>query len=105
MHLKFLIEWLEQQNPDKHVPHGFGRPMSYRGNYEELAFDPVANARIGDMLNHARSAVGAAFQGYKGGEYVMHEYTNCWIAKYGASEGDCIGPTMLNLWEAWIRTT
>lgn len=98
--LKDLIECLEKQNPDAIVPHGFGCPMSYRGDYSQLAFEPVENARIGDMLEHAKSALGATFEGYKGGNYTMYEYTDCWIAKYGSSEGDNIGPTILKLWAA-----
>lgn len=97
--LEDLIAWLEKQNPDAVVPHGFGDPMSYRGDYSDLAFAPVENARIGDMLNHAKSALGATFTGYKGGDYTMGEYSTCYIAEYGTSAGDMIGPTMLKLWE------
>lgn len=100
MGLQDLIDWLERQDADAIVPHGFGSPMSYRGYYDELAFEPVENARLGDMLDHARGALRATFTGYKGGEFTMDEYTYCWIAEYGTSEGDKIGPTILKLWEA-----
>lgn len=96
--LKDLIEWLEKQSPDAVVPHGFGEPMSYRGYYDELAFEPVESTTFGEMLTHARNALGATFTGYKGGDYKMGEYTPCWIAEYGTSTGDKIGPTILNLW-------
>lgn len=102
MNLKNLIEWLEKQSPNAIVPHGFGIPRSYRGYYDQLAFEPVENAVILDMLEHARSALGTTFTGYKGGEYTMDEWTECWIAEYGTSEGDKIGPTMLRLWEAFV---
>ena len=101
--LKDLIEFLERIDPDAVVPHGFGIPMSYRGDYCDLAFEPVENARIGDMLDFARSALGAEFEGYKGGEYLMGDWTTCWIARYGDSGGDCIGQTMMNLW-AYLAT-
>lgn len=98
--LKDLIEWLEKQNPDAVVPHGFGEPMSFRGYYEDVAFEPLENARLGDMLEHARDALGKTFTGYKGGEYTMKDYTDCWIASYGSSyQADKIGVTMLKLWE------
>ena len=99
IHLKELIEWLEKQDPDGVVPLGFGAPMSYRGYYDDLAFQPVENARLGDMLRHARFAMGATFTGYKGGEYTMDEFSDCWIAEYGTSGGDKIGPVILKLWE------
>lgn len=99
--LRDLIDWLEKQNPDAIVPHGFGSPMSYRGNFQDLAFEPVKNARLGDMLLHARSALGRTFDSYKGGGFTMREYTDCWIAEYGGSglDADKIGPTMMKLWE------
>lgn len=98
MNLQDLIEWLEQQNPSAVVKHGFGEPMSYRGYYDELAFDPVEETTFGDMLRYAKSALGQTFTGYKGGDFKMEEYTPCWIAPYGRGGGDKIGPTMCKLW-------
>lgn len=98
-----IIKWLEQQDPNLIVPIGFGKPMSYRGYYEDLAFKPVENARLGDMLEHARSALDQEFDGYKGGIYKMDEYTTCWISEYGDGGGDCIGYVMLKLWETCVR--
>lgn len=69
------------------VPHGFDSPHSYRGFYEDLAFKPKENARIGDMLIAAK----------------MEEWTNCWIAEYGNGGGDKIGPTILKLWECCMK--
>lgn len=100
MCLKDLISWLEKQNPDHVVPHGFANPHSYRGDYYDLAFEPKENARLGDMLTEAKAALGQTFDGYKGGEFTMGEYTNCWISEYGAcGSADGIGATLLKLWE------
>ena len=96
--LKELIEELELMPPDGVIRYAFGRPRSYRGHYEDLAFEPVAIAAVADMLKHAKSALGATFEGYKGGDFVMEEYTSCWIAEYGSSAGDKIGMTIINLW-------
>lgn len=98
IHLREIIEFLETLNQDAIVPFGFGEPMSYRGYYSELAFEPKENAGIGDMLTHARNALGNTFTGYKGGDYTMTETTDCWIASWGCSGGDKIGPTLLQLW-------
>lgn len=100
MFLKDLIEWLEKQDATATVPYGFGAPDSYRGYYEDLAFAPAQNVTFGSMLENARYAMGRTFQGYKGGDFTMGEFTDCWIAEYGTSEGDKIGPTMCNLWTA-----
>ena len=85
MTLSKLIEWLEQQDQDLVVKDGFGSPHSDRGDYSELAFDPLEEAKIGDMLQHAKSALGATFTGWKGGEFTMHEYTSVYIGEYGES--------------------
>lgn len=99
MQLGELINWLNEQNPELKVPHGFGEPMSYRGYYEDLAFTPKECVSFGETLNHAKGALGETFEGYKGGAFTMHELTDCWIAEYGYSNSDAIGPTILALWE------
>lgn len=97
MYLKDIIAALEAADPTHIAEFGFGAPKSYRGYYEDVAFEPERNVSVGSMLEHARSALGATFQGYKGGQYTMHEYTDCWIASYGDCHmSDKIGPTLLS---------
>lgn len=98
VHLKELIEQLELLPQDGVLPFGFGEPMSYRGYYEELAFEPIENAKVSDMLAHAKSAMGKTFTGYKGGEFEMGEFSDCYIAEYGTNAGDKIGMTLINMW-------
>lgn len=71
MKLKDLIELLEKFPADMHVAEGFGNPHSWRGVYAELAFEPVDNTTVGEMLREARSAVGETYTGWKGGDFVM----------------------------------
>jgi len=92
-----LITRLEQEDPNRILPLGFAEPHSYRGYYNDLAFEPRQNISIGDMLAAARSAVGATFEGYKGGDYTMSEYTDCWIANYGRDGDNKLGPLLLEL--------
>ena len=61
-------------------PTGF---HSYRGFYEELAIGwrlESKNRKAKDFLDEARTAVGAEFHGYKGGDYVMSRDTPVWVA-------------------------
>ena len=95
MNLGDLIKQLEEYNPDTKVPLGFGAPHSYRGDYYSVAFEPVEVTTIREMLEHAKSALGATFTGYKGGEYTMEDWTTCYIAAYGCS-GETIGPILLD---------
>lgn len=83
MNIGDLIKQLEEYNPDTVVPSGFGAPHSYRGDYYSVAFEPVEVTTIGEMLEHAKSALGATFTGCKGGEYAMDRYSDCGIAAYG----------------------
>jgi hypothetical protein len=85
MTLGQLIEVLEKLPQDYVFKHGFYWPHSYRGYYEQMAFAPKENTSVKDMLDAARSAVGATFEGYKGGDYIMTKSTKCWLAQYGRS--------------------
>jgi hypothetical protein len=92
-----LIKALEAMDAESTVMDGFGSPHSDRGNYSELAFSPLHTAKVGDMLAHARSAVGAVFTGWKGGEFQMDIETPVYIGEYGDC-GDPITPTHFKYW-------
>lgn len=78
-----IIDTLAILPADMVFPHGFAHPHSYRGYYDELAFEPATNTRAGDMLADAQAALGKTFTGYKGGDYEMQSWTDCWLAEYG----------------------
>lgn len=96
MTLDELIKALEVEDPTVVLPLGFTHPHSYRWDYSELAFEPTANVTVGEMLAAARSALGATFQGWKGGEYTMSGYTDCHLAEQG-DIGEQLGPVLLTL--------
>lgn len=95
MTLGELIEALEAEPKDKLVFHGFNNPHSYRGYYNDLAFEPAQDITVGEMLEAARSAVGKTFTGYKGGDFKMDTYTDVWLSEDGYASGETIGPTLL----------
>jgi hypothetical protein len=94
MVLEELIAYLEKVDHGVVVKHGFNNPHSYRGFYQELAFEPAKNITVGEMLACAKDALGKTYTGYKGGEFKMHEYTDVYLANYGEC-GEGIGPTLL----------
>lgn len=63
-------------------------PHSYRGYYEDLAFEPtpVAVSTVADVLTMVTSALGATFEGYKGGDFTMSDDTPLWVSCYGSAE-------------------
>jgi len=95
MGLGELIAALSGANQEHIAPMGFGTPMSWRGDYSQLAFAPAVNVTVASMLANARSALGKTFIGYKGGEFKMHEFVDCYIDEYGESGGDKIGPVLI----------
>jgi len=74
-----------------------GRPSSYRGYYEQLAFCDCgecgvgSSINIGHMLHLAEGVLGRTFPGYRGGGYTMHRGTRLWAAEYGAAGRPIMG--------------
>lgn len=72
-------------------------PRSKPRTYEDLAFEARPNVSVGDMLAAARSALGDTFQGWKGGEYTMKEWTSCWLVEEEGDCGETLGALLLEL--------
>lgn len=82
MTLGKLIETLEAMPEGAQVAN-LRNPHSYRGYYEDLALEPSEGLRPAEeLLAECRAAMGKAFHGYKGGEYVMGERTPVWVSGY-----------------------
>lgn len=84
MTLNEVIETLKRFPKDFVFERGFECPHSYRGYYDQLAFEPAENVRLGLMLDLAQRALGQTYEGYKGGSYTMDGETECWLANYGS---------------------
>lgn len=95
MYLKDLIAKLETADPSKICCKGFNNPHSWRGSYDELAFEPAENVTVGEMLRDARAAIDATYSGYKGGEFTMREWTEVHVSNYGSSH-DFMGEMLLD---------
>lgn len=77
------------------LPNGFNNPHSYRGYYDELAFEPAENISVADMAAAGWAAMDETFEGYKGGQYTMTGDTACWLAYEGSSGGEEITTELL----------
>jgi hypothetical protein len=65
---------------------GFKRPHSYRGYYDDVAFEPAGEKmKVCDLIAICKSAIGKTFEGWKGGSFEMDETTPVWIAERGES--------------------
>jgi len=94
MTLGELITILESADPSRIAPIGFEHPHSHRGDYSELAFVPVKEPLVSEMLSEAREALGTTYTGWKGGEYLMDAGTECWLSEVGCS-GESLGFALL----------
>ena len=84
MNLGEYIKILEKcENKNRVIKKGLGDPDSWRGSYNELAFDIVENITIQQMIDCAKNCIGMQFTGYKGGEFVFDENTSINIDSYG----------------------
>ena len=97
MTLREIIDRLEQEeDKDRIIPIGFTSPHSYRGYYKDLAVEPAYDVTIRHMVEILKSCVGRIFEGYKGGEFTMENYSDVWIAEYGTTyNANKIGPLLL----------
>ena len=90
MTLGDVIETLEELPPDTEIE-GLKSLHSYRGYYNDLAFEREGGKRPAcEILAICRTAMGKIFTVYKGGDYMMGEYTPMWIADYGCCGGKII---------------
>lgn len=105
MTLQQLIDALAAADQDQVVPLGFGRPWSYRGGPSDVAFVPETDVTVAAMLAEAQFALGETFHGYKGGQYTMGAGVDCYIAEYGSSQGDKIGPMLVAYMTGQARKT
>ncbi|MCK5609620.1 hypothetical protein KAR91_47535 [Candidatus Pacearchaeota archaeon] len=80
-----LIKYLEGLDPEQIARYGIGEPHSYRGFYEDLAFELKKDVTHGKMLADAKGALGFTYTGYKGGDFTMSEHTDVWLAEYGST--------------------
>lgn len=90
-----LIEYLEGCDQDYVCSIGFTNAHSWRGCYDELAFEPARNVKISYMLDLAKKCLGREFQGYKGGWFTMTESTDVWLAYEGQGGGQQIGSLLI----------
>lgn len=60
---------------------------SWRGAYRQLTLEPDSTPQTAEnLLKKAQDAVGATFQGYKGGNFVMNLDTAVYADPYGVCE-------------------
>lgn len=95
--LKDIIRFLKQRDPNEVPLIGFNNPQSYRGYYDQLAFEPCIGVTVAQMLDDCNYALNNTFEGYKGGTYSYDVYTDCWLSSYGCCSGQPITLFLLHL--------
>ncbi|MGA9772343.1 MAG: hypothetical protein WBV94_25140 [Blastocatellia bacterium] len=96
MKLGELITILKRHEQDKFVRYDFVHFTpdgidSYRGYYEQLAIGySQKEIKVAQLLDLLKQAVGRKFEGYKGGQYAMHENTPLWVSNRSEAGGTAI---------------
>jgi hypothetical protein len=92
-----LIDALKQRKQDQSVAFDFGYFVpcylgSWRGVYAHLAIGYANQGydTVADFLRDLEKAVGADFQGWKGGDYVMTRSTPVWVANSGDANNTAV---------------
>lgn len=100
MTLGGLIIRLEQFPKDRKIQRLYS-PHSYRGYYEDLAFELSENdATVSELTDLLRNeCLGETFEGYKGGLFTMKEDAPLWIAEWG-----CCGSKIIDIQEGDVLT-
>jgi len=92
MTLGKLIEIIKPLHPD--TPYRLDRGgcfydgHSYRGYYSDLAFEPTDEQHtLGSLMSDIQSFHNKRLEGYKGGDFVLHDNVPIWISDYGRNSG------------------
>lgn len=84
---RFIAE-LKSLKPDTLVIPKLKFPHSYRGYYEDLAFEHEEDFQTAEeLIDLLKSCVGQVYAGYKGGEYRCQDSTFVWLGSYGTTAG------------------
>jgi hypothetical protein len=93
MTLDDLLRFLDGL-PSGSLVHGFGEARSYRGFYDDVAFEDGPSVFASHLARTIRRYVlDQKFTGYKGGDYRMTAHTPVWMAEYGELGGGLVGFT------------
>jgi len=112
MTLGEMIDTLSRKNPEFPVYYEFCMLgvcglSSYRGYYDHLAIGFTTEGdglNVRQLLNRLEVAVGAVFDGYKGGKYTMTRQTPMWAANYGQSGSTAIADIRDTGWCILLKT-
>ena len=76
MELKELKQQIEQTETGKTFNYGISEPFSWRGSYDEVAFEVIEQPMTREeILANIEKAYVGNFYGHKGGEYIYQDYT------------------------------
>ena len=95
--LGHLIKLLEDNN-DVMLEYGFSHPHSFRGYYEDLAFELTEKPQSAiDALAVVKPCLSRTFKDYQGGDFKMYNESSVWFAYEGSGGGQQIGEMLMHL--------
>lgn len=89
MELKQFKQQIEQAEEGKTFDYGISEPFSWRGSYDEVAFEIIEQPMTREeILANIEKAYTGTFYGYKGGEYTYVDYTEVHFEEDGSRYTD-----------------
>ena len=77
MKLKEFKQQIKQAETGKTFDYGISEPFSWRGSYDEVAFELLEQPMTREeILANIEKAYTEEFRGYKGGNYTYNDYTD-----------------------------
>lgn len=77
MELKEFKQQIEQAESGKTFDYGISEPFSWRGSYDEVAFEILEQPMTREeILANIEKAYTGTFYGWKGGKYTYEDYTD-----------------------------
>lgn len=80
--------FLNMKNDSFVFKEAFGNTHSYRGYYDEVAFERVSNVTLKQVKESVDAAFNNEFSGYKGGVYRYDSDTTAHLTYYGTCSDD-----------------
>ena len=85
MNVKEVLEKLKEYDILQKLSRSLVNPHSYRGDYSEIGFvEHIESTTVGEMITTISGVIGTTYTGWKGGNFTMSEYSNCYIAEKGS---------------------
>lgn len=86
-----ILDYLADLDPYAVTSFTLSDPHCDRGSYSDVAFAMTREpSTVAEVYAVIASVIGETYQGYKGGDFTMHAWTDCCIGESSYDVGDAL---------------